>query len=320
MKEAFLKFSRSFSLSSESFPDTSSSLQSTQSNQRQPSQTLLPSSDPRLAHALSGNNNNSSNILLNNGEDDDDNIALPPVDLRGYSSATRNRIMNTEIADEIRPLMPTRIQLYTEWTLLYSLEQHGASLRSLYSNIAAQQKQQARRRIGYVIIIKDRHGGVFGGYSNEPWLPHENRQYFGNGECFLWKLEKVPEIVLSPSSDSSNGRYNPDVELVDMGNSTRSNDGERTPSKHRVKHHATRRAGSERWSLKGYPYTGENEFAVYCTSKFLSMGAGDGHYGLWCDDGLVHGVSYPCLTYGNEPLSREGKKFHIIALEVWRIG
>lgn len=50
------------------------------------------------------------------------------------------------------------------------------------------------------------------------------------------------------------------------------------------------------------------------------MGAGDGHYGLLCDDGLLHGVSNPCQTYGNEVLSKEGKKFSIVALEVWRVG
>lgn len=44
---------------------------------------------------------------------------------------------------------------------------------------------------------------------------------------------------------------------------------------------------------------------VYCTSKFLSIGAGNGLYGLWVDDGLLKSVSYHCLTFGNEPLLQE---------------
>lgn len=46
----------------------------------------------------------------------------------------------------------------------------------------------------------------------------------------------------------------------------------------------------------------------------------DGHYGLWLDDSFEKGVSSPCLTFGNEPLSDEGTKFDVLAVEVWSIG
>lgn len=212
--------------------------------------------------------------------DDDDVDKLPPVSLRGYSPSTKNKLLTPEMCDEIRTLMPTRIQLYTEWRLLYSLEQHGASLKSLYQNVLPQSKGPAR--LGYVIIIKDRKHGIFGAYCNEPFHPTESRRYYGNGECFLWKMEKVPNLYI--------------------GEELKKQDKE------------------HRWQFRGYPFTGLNEFAIYCQSDFLSMGAGDGHYGLWLDDSLIHGVSNPSLTYGNDVLSREGKKFHIVALEVWRVG
>ncbi|SCU93343.1 LADA_0G02564g1_1 [Lachancea dasiensis] len=212
----------------------------------------------------------------------DEEDILPQVTLRGYAETTKSRLLTTEICDEIRNLMPTRVQLYPDWHLLYSLQQHGASLHSLYDHVAPESKNPGR--VGYVLLIEDRRGGLFGAYCNEPFRLSESKRYYGNGECFLWKLEKVANINLG--DDAKN--------LADDS--------------------------AHRWRFKGFPYTGVNEFVIYSTSHFFSMGAGDGHYGLWCDDGLMNGVSDPSLTFGNEVLSREGSKFHIVNLEVWRVG
>lgn len=46
----------------------------------------------------------------------------------------------------------------------------------------------------------------------------------------------------------------------------------------------------------------------------------DGHYGLWLDDNLEKGISSPCLTFGNEPLSDEGNKFDVLGVELWYLG
>lgn len=213
----------------------------------------------------------------------EDEDKLPEVELLGYSAKTKNKLLTKEMCEELRQLMPTRIQLYTEWTLLYSLEQHGASLHSLYDNIKYDTNTNVR--VGYILVIRDKKGGIFGGYANEPFHPTDSRRYYGNGECFLWKLEKVPDLQLHGN------------EKVEASGNKLHN-----------------------WQLRGFPYTGINEFSIYCTSKFLSMGAGDGHYGLWIDDGLFKGVTSPSLTFGNDVLSREGSKFHIIGLEVWRVG
>lgn len=223
-----------------------------------------------------------NSINANNFSNDFDDDLLPSVVLNGYLPTTKNRLLNSEMCGEIRMLMPTRIQLYTDWTLLYSLEQHGSSLSSLYECISPESTTPVR--VGYVIIIKDRMNGIFGAYSNEPFHPTDSRRYYGNGECFLWKLENVPSVQIGKCSQ-------PKENAVDC-----------------------------EWQFRGYPYTGLNQFAIYCTSKFLSMGGGDGHYGLWCDDSLLKGVSDPSLTYGNDILSPEGNKFHIVGLEVWRVG
>ncbi|SCU93647.1 LANO_0E04434g1_1 [Lachancea nothofagi CBS 11611] len=212
----------------------------------------------------------------------EDDEPLPQVKLHGYTESTKSRLLTPEICDEIRNLMPTRIQLYPDWHLLYSLQQHGASLHSLYDKVSPETKNPGR--VGYILLIEDRRGGIFGAYCNEPFRHSESKQYYGNGECFLWKLEKVANVTLGQSRRASDSSYD------------------------------------HKWGFRGYPYTGLNQFVMYSTSQFLSMGAGDGHYGLWCDDGLVNGVSDPSLTFGNDVLSREGNKFHIVNLEVWRAG
>lgn len=205
----------------------------------------------------------------------DEPPTLPPVELVGYSPSTHQRLLTPELAGDIRGLVPTRLGLYSQWTLVYSLEQHGASLATLY----ALSQPPTDRRCGFVLVVRDMAGGVFGAYANEPYKPtREGRRFAGNGECFLWK-----------AGPGSSGDVSDDT-----------GDGLR---------------------FQAFPHTGVNDFNIYCTQRFLSMGGGDGHYGLWLDDNLDHGVSSRCLTYGNEPLSASpGGKFRIQAVELWRIG
>lgn len=72
--------------------------------------------------------------------------------------------------------------------------------------------------------------------------------------------------------------------------------------------------------FKAFPYSGVNEYYMLCEQHFLSVGAGDGSYGLWLDDSLARGVSSTSLTFGNERLSDEGEKFGVLGVEVWVVG
>lgn len=76
----------------------------------------------------------------------------------------------------------------------------------------------------------------------------------------------------------------------------------------------------ERIRFKAFPYSGVNDYMIFCEHSFLSVGGGDGHYGLWLDDTLERGISSSCPTFGNEPLSEEGEKFDILGVEIWSIG
>lgn len=79
-------------------------------------------------------------------------------------------------------------------------------------------------------------------------------------------------------------------------------------------------AVSESIRFKAFPYSGVNDYYINCETGFLSMGAGDGHYGLWLDDSLGRGRSGRSQTFGNEPLSDEGEKFGILGVELWVLG
>lgn len=209
---------------------------------------------------------------------------LDPVKLLGYSASTHTRLLKSVIAEEIRMLVPARVQLHDTWTLVYSLEQHGASLSTLYSNNVP----KSDTRPGFVLVIRDRTGAIFGAYVNEHFRPSELKRFFGNGDCFLWK-------------------FNGDVHSASDARASHPGSRSMTPI-------------TETSVLRAFPYTGANDFVIFCTQGFLSMGGGDGHYGLWVDSNLERGVSSPSLTFDNEPLCGSGTKFDIIGLEVWRIG
>lgn len=64
--------------------------------------------------------------------------------------------MSKAIAEEIRLLIPPRLQLCDEWHLVYSLEQDGVSLGTMYKN----SDELRGLRNGYVLVVKDGDGGV----------------------------------------------------------------------------------------------------------------------------------------------------------------
>lgn len=220
-------------------------------------------------HSKSRSGSPEANGSPQSAHDEQFKPQLTTINLNGYQENTKHRLLSSELAEEIRTLLPARLKIQHEWQLLYSLEQHGSSLNTLYNNSKPSSKYD---RNGYVLVVKDQVGTLFGCYVNEYFHTTDSRRYFGNGECFLWKSRDLHS------------------------------------------------AGGEGIQFQAFPYTGLNDFVMYCTFEFLSLGGGDGHYGLWIDQDLLHGVSDRSLTFGNEPLSEQGTKFGILGVEVWRVG
>ena len=79
------------------------------------------------------------------------------MSLKGYRGGMREKgkLLNKALAEEIRLLLPPRLQLVDEWSLAYSLEEHGVSLGTLY-----QRSDDYRgKRGGFVLVVRDGSGG-----------------------------------------------------------------------------------------------------------------------------------------------------------------
>lgn len=87
---------------------------------------------------------------------------LTPLSLNGYKFNTTpsGKLLSKALAEEIRLLVPPRLQLVDEWNLAYSLEQDGVSLATLYKR----SEEYRGKRGGFVLVIRDGSGGVCGPY------------------------------------------------------------------------------------------------------------------------------------------------------------
>ncbi|KAL9946947.1 hypothetical protein ACHAP6_007443 [Verticillium nonalfalfae] len=245
---------------------------------------------------------------------------LDPVVLDGHRAATpaSARLLGRAVAEEVRSLLPERLRIVEHWRLVYSLAQDGASLHTLYARAAAVQGA----RIGFVLVVRDDAGGTFGAYLSEH--PRPAPGYFGNGECFLWRASAIAALPPPPSADTA-----PAARSTTIAPDLLTGEPETTPSETPAgasspaapaAPQAQAPAPVPALRFKAFPYSGENEYCINCETGFLSMGAGDGHYGLWLDGGLARGRSGRSLTFGNEPLSDEGDKFGVLGVELWVLG
>ncbi|TVY24524.1 Oxidation resistance protein, partial [Lachnellula hyalina] len=236
---------------------------------------------------------------------------LYPVTLKGWHEGTASsaRLLSRGLAEEIRLLVPPRLQLCEEWNLVYSLEEDGVSLGTLYKKC----DELRGLRNGFVLVVRDGEGGVsiwcvFDGTTTSSTTLLRYRRMFPLALC-----HPLLHHVAQPSPPPSIHRHD-----------------ELATQHHDLPHrlfpplphipHAHSASTPERIRFKAFPYSGVNDYMIFCETGFLSVGGGDGHYGLWLDNNFEKGVSSHCLTFGNEPLSEEGEKFEVLGVEVWSIG
>ncbi|OJZ86840.1 hypothetical protein ASPFODRAFT_46367 [Aspergillus luchuensis CBS 106.47] len=317
----------------------------------------------RLTDPPTNNNNNMRRKTTTTTTNDPSNPVFTPIrtaspfqppPLTPLTLSDPSPLLTRSLAEEIRLLVPPRLQLCNTWHLAYSLDRDGASLSTLYDNcrdIASTRSPRA----GYVLVIRDASpssNAVFGAYMTDP--PHPDSHYYGTGECFLWRASVLPPAtaMLSNFTNGDNSGEEggagagveaevlekaglplpPSADTTNAGRSTtlRRAEGEKWLSPTSTSGvgngggaSSGRTSGTvtpEQIRFKAFPYSGVNDYMMFCETGFLSLGGGDGHYGLWVDSSLEKGVSASCQTFGNEPLSDEGVKFDIIDVEVWYVG
>ncbi|EAU87265.2 oxidation resistance protein 1 [Coprinopsis cinerea okayama7 len=118
------------------------------------------------------------------------------VTLKGRNEGT-DVVLKEKLAELIRPHLPPLSRLPKTWTLLYSLDQHGISLNTLYNNCETPERNRKRGE-GYigmggaVLVVKDslasenQDGDLFGAFVAEG-LGKKSKGFFGGGDSFLWK-------------------------------------------------------------------------------------------------------------------------------------
>ncbi|KAG6841484.1 hypothetical protein C0991_010672 [Blastosporella zonata] len=111
------------------------------------------------------------------------------VDLLARRAST-TPVLDALLADTIRHHLPALARLPRKWSLIYSLDQHGISLHTLYDRCetAAQVRPGLPGPAGALVVVKDASDGLFGAWMGKEGVhPSRGKGYYGSGDSFLWK-------------------------------------------------------------------------------------------------------------------------------------
>lgn len=200
---------------------------------------------------------------------------LTPVALSGYkpSTSASEQILSRQLAEEIRLLVPPRLQLVEKWRLLFSLDQDGSSLSTLFDKC----EDHESSRGGFVMAIRDTSGGIFGAYLTDTPRPSHGH-YYGHGECFLWRATTLPylptlgELPPPPSEDTTDAQR-----MTTIGAPKRAaqdSSGSLLPGVPDMGAPASGVSTPERIRFKAFPYSGSNDYLIFCEQGFFSVGGG----------------------------------------------
>ncbi|XP_048347264.1 nuclear receptor coactivator 7 isoform X2 [Sphaerodactylus townsendi] len=133
------------------------------------------------------------------GEEDDDNDDALPV-LKNQSALLEN--MHIE---QLARCLPARVQGYP-WRLVYSTQEHGTSLKTLY-------RKSASLDSPVLLVVKDMDNQIFGAYATHPFKFSDH--YYGTGETFLYTFN--PLFKVFKWSGDNTYFINGDVTSLDLG-------------------------------------------------------------------------------------------------------
>jgi len=173
-----------------------------------------------------------------------ENLPLPEL-------SDNSAIMDDFIVRKLSFHLPPRAEAHP-WTLFFSTEKHGFSLKTLYRNMY-------KLDTPILLLVMDTNNEIFGAML--PCSLRISDSFYGTGESFLFTF--YPEL-----------------------------------------------------NFKRYNWTGSNNFFIKGNSESLSIGAGEGSFGLWLDGDLYHGRTQTCQTYDNDILTLN-EDFCIKAIECW---
>ncbi|KAI9140387.1 TLDc domain-containing protein, partial [Paraphysoderma sedebokerense] len=96
------------------------------------------------------------------------------------------------------------LRLSTQLKLIYSMDQHGISLHTVYNNMQDAVNGGKVSPKGFLIVVQSTEGDLFGAFISD--ILHPRAGYYGTGECFLWKLEPTSSPI-TPSTWTGKNDY-----------------------------------------------------------------------------------------------------------------
>ncbi|KAF9135982.1 oxidation resistance protein 1 [Mortierella sp. GBA39] len=99
---------------------------------------------------------------------------MPALQLLDRNADT-DPVLDVEIAHQIRLELPRKLRNATKWNLVYSSDQHGISMTTLF--------HRCKGKGPMVLALKDTTDAVFGAFVTEELKP--NLTYYGTGEWYF---------------------------------------------------------------------------------------------------------------------------------------
>jgi hypothetical protein len=250
-------------------------------------------------------------------------------------------LLQIELANCLRILMPPLTRLCMNWRLCYASERDGFSLKTFYGNCA----KEANPRSQFLLVIQaEEQKEIFGAFLTSQPAPHWH--HYGTGEVFLWKeiragysneheskmssLNEAEQKVISvnerESKVSSLNEAEQKVSFLNEAEQKVSSVNERqiSFSSSFNQHQSTSlNSVNERQNtyLRSFFATGKNEYWMISEPGFFAVGCSNGAFGLWLDESLRKGNSKSVATFDNEPLVNvaKGEDFTCKVIELWII-
>ncbi|KAJ7607490.1 TLD-domain-containing protein [Roridomyces roridus] len=109
------------------------------------------------------------------------------IELVGRKEGT-TAVLTPGLVALIHSHLPALLRLPRQWTLFYSLDQHGISLNTLYSRCAPPISTRTPHPKGALVVIQDAAGVMFGAWVADGLKRSSHGSYYGGGDSFLWRF------------------------------------------------------------------------------------------------------------------------------------
>ncbi|CAG0915193.1 unnamed protein product [Notodromas monacha] len=230
-----------------------------------------------------------------------------------------SEIFNMQQRKHLIRVIPARCQGYP-WRLGFSTSRDGFSLASLYRKMECVDSC-------VLLMIQDTQHNVFGALLSD--APTLQDHFYGTGESFVFSFtpprveekaeetepengdaigKEVEEIAVAEEESVECGKLGAaegELEIEDKDADAKNKAVRDEQAKMNMGKH-----------FRVFKWSGENSFFIRSQPDSLTVGAGDGHFGLLLDGDLNHGRTDVCSTFRNDVLAADND-FVILTIECW---